>query len=354
VDRALDGWVEPVNVVHAADTAGGLLHRVAGAVPLRPRENMLRVVPAWEPGHEWRGWHDPLPRRPVDGIAVMANERGIATPLGVEFAPPHRARRIRYLLDASVAWSAKDMAHIHTDTHLASAWPLLALLAPLEGLSPGAARLRDRLLRWDRRMDADSPDAASYALVRHAVVRRVAAHPALATLAEPVRDPSYPEVFLPWLALVPRVGYALENLLTGGLVPAADLVRAGIEEAAATGAPAATWGETHRLVPWQALPAGEDGEEWPGLAGDHDCVLSTSSVPGLTDLSTRGPAARYVWDLARRDDSLWVVPLGASGVPGDVHHRDQLPRWLRGELVPVTTEWHHLHPTKESHDRHYR
>jgi penicillin amidase len=74
-------------------------------------------------------------------------------------------------------------------------------------------------------------------------------------------------------------------------------------------------------------------------------VLCTSAVPGLTDLAARGPAARYVWDLARREDSLWVVPLGASGTPGSPHHRDQLPLWLRGDLVPVITGWQHL--TKE-------
>ncbi|MYS70514.1 penicillin acylase family protein, partial [Streptomyces sp. SID5926] len=42
VDRALDAWAEPVNVVQAADTEGGLLHRVAGRVPVRPAANGLR------------------------------------------------------------------------------------------------------------------------------------------------------------------------------------------------------------------------------------------------------------------------------------------------------------------------
>lgn len=79
VDRALDGWAEPVNVVHAADTEGGLLHRVAGAVPLRDPANRLRPVPAWEPRHAWRGW-TPTPAEPVQGFAVMANARGIASP----------------------------------------------------------------------------------------------------------------------------------------------------------------------------------------------------------------------------------------------------------------------------------
>ncbi len=135
VDRAFERWVEPVNVVQAADTGGGLLHRVAGRVPLRHRDNGLRVVPAWEAAYTWSGEHRPLPRAEVDGVAVMANQRGLAGPLGVEFAPPYRADRIGRLRDGSKAWTAGDMAAVHTDTYLASARPLLDLAAGIEGLA---------------------------------------------------------------------------------------------------------------------------------------------------------------------------------------------------------------------------
>lgn len=342
VDRAVDLWAEPVNVVQAADTEGGLLHRVAGKVPVRAEANGVRLVPAWVPGHEWRGWHVPPRGGLTDGVAAMANQRGVAAPLGVEFAPPHRADRITALLGEKERWSAADMAAIHRDTHLASAAPLLDLLGALGTLPPEAADLRRTLLGWDRHMDADSEAAADYAALRSAVVRRLAAHPAFAALAAP---PAYPEVLLPWLALLPRVGFALEHLLRAeelyGIDRAA-LVRAAVEEAAAERAAARTagaltWGATHRLAPWRAV--GGAAYDEPGLSGDHDCVLCTSAVPGLTDLSARGPAARYVWDLADRDASLWVVPLGASGVPGSPHHRDQLPLWTRGELLPVVTDF---------------
>ncbi|MFE3324898.1 penicillin acylase family protein [Streptomyces sp. NPDC059176] len=351
VDRALDSWVEPVNVVHAADTEGGLLHRVAGRVPVRHGDNRLRVVPAWKREHAWRGWHE-MPRAEVGDLAVMANARGIATPLGVEFAPPHRAERIAELLEASAVWTAPRMAAVHTDTYLASAEPLLALAAGLDGLSARAGLLRGELLSWDRRMAADSTVAARFAAVRSAVVRRLASHPELAPLQGPF---DHPDVFLPWLYLPVKVAYALETLLTTRRltgIDRADVVRAALEEVARADDPQRTWGELHRLAPWQAL-AGTD-EEWPGLSGDHDCVLATSSVPGVTDHSARGPAARYVWDLARREDSLWVVPLGARGIPGDPHHRDQLPLWLRGGFVPVITDFDRLtpeHRTEERHDR---
>ncbi|WP_371644913.1 MULTISPECIES: penicillin acylase family protein [unclassified Streptomyces] len=336
IDRALDGWAEPVNVVHAADSEGGLLHRVAGAVPLRHRANRLRPVPAWDPQYAWQGWAE-TPAEPVQGFAVMANARGIASPLGVEFAPPHRADRIRELLSGSAHWSPKAMADVHRDTYLASAAPLLALLPGLDGLSPAAQALRTRLLAWDRHMAAESTDATVFSAFRAGVVRRFAADPALAGLAG---APSGPEVFHPWLYLVPRVGYALEGLLATALLPALDRaahVRAALEETAAADAPDTPWSQVHRLAPWSALP--DPDAQWPGLGGDHDCVNATSTVPGFTDLTARASAARYVWDLARREDSLWAVPLGADGVSGSPHHRDQLPFWARCELVPVVTDW---------------
>lgn len=359
VDRALDGWVEPVNVVQAADTDGGLLHRVAGKVPVRDDANRLRIVPAWDSKHAWRGWHD-MPRAdipdrepngerngvkgfaPIDGISVMANQRGISSALGVEFSPPYRANRIAQLLRAKKTWAPADMAAIHMDIQLDAAAPLLAIVERLDDLSPAATRLRDQLLTWDRRMAANSVDAGAFASVRSAIVLRIAADPRLAELAAVVRDPRYPELLTPWLALKPRIAFALERLLEAQPhlpLDARAIVRGALEDVAAGSAPAA-WGERHLLAPWRALP--DDEAPGPGLAGDHDCVLSTFSLPGITDLCARGPAARFVWDLAQRDHSAWIVPFGASGVAGDPHARDQLASWRSGELSPVVTDWNAL------------
>ena len=59
--------------------------------------------------------------------------------------------------------------------------------------------------------------------------------------------------------------------------------------------------------------------------------------------------ARYVWDLADRENSRWVVPFGASGVPDHEHFASQLPLWAAGDLIPVLTDWDLL--TKENHER---
>ncbi|MFI1227514.1 MULTISPECIES: penicillin acylase family protein [unclassified Streptomyces] len=337
VDRAVDAWVEPVNVVMAADTAGGLLHRVAGAVPVRDDANRRGVVDAWDPAVAWSGGWEPLPRADVHGRAVMANERSLASPLGVEFAAPHRARRIAALLDSRPRWSAADLPVVHTDTLLPTASLLLdRLITPRTDLSSPAAALREELRLWDRHMDAGSRGAAVFAAWRGALARRLTNDAALSGLG--VR-PDDPGVFVPWLSPLTRIGHALEHLTAPGALPDVDVAvhaRDALEEVAAAGAPA-TWGETHRLVVWEALP--EEGADRPPVHGDHDCVMSSSSLPGSTDLSARASAARYVWDLSCRADSAWITPLGAAGHPASPHRHDQLPLWLRGELVPVATEW---------------
>lgn len=275
-----------------------------------------------------------MPREAVDGPAVMANARELAAPLGVEFAAPHRARRIRELVNARTDWSVDDMPSIHTDTFLGSAGAVLDLLTDLDDLSPEAVALRTDLLGWDRHMDAASTTASSYAALRKALISRLTDHFTVLENAEVA------ELFAPWMDPLTHVSYALESLIDARLpsINLTWLARESLEEVAAR-KPRPPWGETHQLSPLHALrgPVFARDEE-PldlGLSGDHHCVLSTSSLPGLTDVCIRASAARYAWDLADRTASSWVVPLGASGVLGDPHHHDQLPMWLQGSLAPA-------------------
>lgn len=338
VDAALDEWVEPVNVVLAADTQGGTLHRVAGRVPERSAVNSETVVPADDARFEWRGWK-PMPRATVDGVAVMANERGLAAALGHDFAPPHRSERIGDLLAGRDRWDSAGMASIHTDTYAGAAGVLLDLVAKAD-----PSEVRDVLLAWDRRMDASSNEAATFARLRSAVARRLAAHPVLARLDDPA---AYPEIFHLWTGLETRIGFALENILVRG-VPGIDLDVVIGEALAETEVASEPWGAAHRLFALHAFAGLADGPAYEApdvmLAGDNDCVMSTTSVPGVSDVCVRGSVARYVWDLADRSASRWIVPLGASGIPGDAHQQDQLALWQRGELVPVSCAYREVIP----------
>ncbi|MDG4819315.1 penicillin acylase family protein [Micromonospora sp. WMMD956] len=351
VAAALKDWVEPVNSVLVADRSGAVTQLVAGLVPVRDERCRREPVPAWEPRYRWSGRYAALPRTTVTGPTACANDRrpDVAA-LGRDFAPPHRARRIRALLAEGAAPAA-----VHMDTQLDAG----VLRGVLDRLDPdartGPARdLWKRLADWDGRMAADSADAAAYAAWRAALARGLHEHPAL----RPLRAPgAYDELFRPWTNPLGRIGHALDAVVAGlpGLGVDVGPVAAAALEEVAHGDPPGTWGQRHALHPVH-LPVCPEVDaavaamrDRVALAGDSDCVLATSSVPGLSDACWRGPVARYVWDLTDRAASRWVVPFGASGRPDDPHFADQLPLWATGDLVPVETDWRLL--TRESEKR---
>ncbi|WP_203900261.1 GNAT family N-acetyltransferase [Virgisporangium aliadipatigenens] len=324
---ALEHWVEPVNSVLVVDSAGAAHWRVAGLVPERDDANRRTPVPAWAQRHAWRGYA-PTPGGAVEHIRVNANDArpGDTADLGVDFAAPHRARRIRELLDAGAEPTA-----VHTDT-LLDTTVLSGLLRRLP-----ASPTRDRLLAWDGQLRADSVEAGAYALWRNAFARRVASHSALVPLRA---AKSFDRVFDPWLHPGVRVGLALDGVVANAhVLPALakdleELAAAALDEVTEAG----EWGATHVLAPVRT-PHDAPGLPHPvPVSGDEACVLSTTSVPGVSDACWRGPVARYVWRLDGTP-SEWVVPFGASGRPDDPHFADQTPLWTAGELLPVVRPW---------------
>ena len=70
--------------------------------------------------------------------------------------------------------------------------------------------------------------------------------------------------------------------------------------------------------------------------------VDAQDIPGTRALDFRigvTSVARYVFDLADWDRSRWIVPLGASGHPGDPHYADQAERWAAVATVPMTYGW---------------
>lgn len=317
VDVALERWVEPVNNVIVADRAGRTLHRVAGRLPVR------------------------LPRiegRP-DGVLVTANDR--TNPdfdaLGDRFAPPGRASRLRELLVASDSWTPAAAAAVLGDVRLGDD-RLLSRVAALDpdSLSERGRVSRDRLLGWDRRLDAGSTQAALLVRVRDRLVLALAEAEPLAALADPA---AYGEMWAPWLWLPGRIASTLAGWLAADDPLGID-VAALLTAALDLEPDGATWGERHLFSPLHALTdlGVEHGFDPPvagrGLCGDSDCVAATGSIPGLPDC-VMGPVARYVWDLGDRGASRWAVPLGAAGDHRDPHHADQFDAWSTCRLIAL-------------------
>ena len=334
VVEAFGSWVDPVNRVLAADTAGTVLSATVGVAPdlARARRRLpLDGTTSSRPAAD----RLPAPAIAVVDVAVDANERPERSPidLGYAYPPPHRATRIRSLLAERQPRTTDAFAEIWADTASGSAAALGAWL-------PAATDLRD----WDGRMDAASMAAGRFAAWRSGVVRRVTAHPALAPLHTPH---GFGQVFQPWLSVGPQVAAALPRLLAHPAIApdASRMCAEAWDEASA----APDWGSTHRMLPLHVV-ADVPGAAAPvtgldvAVSGDGDTVRCTGSTPGTSDRSWRGSVARWAWDLADRDRSLWSVPFGASGDPASPHFADQLAAWTEARPTRVTTDWARLRP----------
>ena len=373
VEKALTGWVEPVNRVVVGDTSGHVVHHLAGVLPDRHPDNYWLPVPAWSADHRWRGAIASSVNggtaAPVDDFSVISNQRTADTaalqPPATECVPPHRADRITTLLSWRTALTTDDSVRIQRDHLLDDREPLLRLISRLEPRTDGARGIVDRLRAWDRVMDADSPEAYLYAEVRAHLVRGLVRSPGLVPLAH--RHP-FPAVFDPWFVALPRVAAATASVVerVGELGTDVDAVLADALDEVSTLVEhldeTPTWGSVHVLAPihgFDLVGATSAHRElsrllrpYPHpLGGDTETVSASASAVGLTHACSLGSAARYVWDLADRDASLWVVPLGASGDPRSPAYEDQAPLWARGDLLRVdagtpreTTPAHHLDP----------
>lgn len=341
VIEALDSWVDPVNRVLAADRAGAVLSATVGVVTDRAHPQRRRVLQGRSPATDRM-----LPAASaVTDIAVDANERP-ASPeidLGWAYPSPHRARRIRHLLERRRPRSTAEFIEIWGDTQSGAHSSLLARL-PSGELPVAAAVARDALRRWDGRMDAASDGAGVFAAWRNALVLAVAEHPALA----PLRSPHpFGAVFDPWMGVESQIASALPRVLQHPALAAdiSALVATALESAAS----ASAWGATHRMLPLHVL-ADVAGITPPGadidtvLSGDGDTVRCTGSTPGVTDRSWRGSVARWAWDLDDRTRSLWSVPFGASGDPASPHFADQHAGWAQVRPTRVVTDWASLTP----------
>lgn len=349
VDDVLDAmrsWVEPVNSGIVADRSGAVRHFVPGRVPLRDERNVDVPVPAWDPRYRWTGEYAEMPVEVVDDLVANGNDRASGGGLGKYYAPGWRAGRITALLrelpDRSADVAA--MQAIHGDVHLGPARLAQEILRQVDATGP-AQSIKDEILAWDGRMDADSHGALVYAEWRAAMTDWIAEQPPFVALRDP--DP-LPAVYASTMDLRTRIGVAFDAVCRNADKLDLDLA-AGVEaalQAVAADPPAGTWGDVHRLAPLHGLSGLADDHvpplPDPRLGGDANCVRSTHSTPGVTHRCSMASMARYVWDLDDPANSRWVVPFGASGLPGHPHYVDQTDAWARAELYPVVLDWTRL------------
>ncbi|HUV08379.1 MAG TPA: penicillin acylase family protein [Spirochaetia bacterium] len=359
--NALRSWDVPAQNFIYADVSGNIAYQAAGRIPIRARGDGLFPAPGWTREFEWTGFvpFAELPRlfNPEKGYIVTANNPVTALDYpyfqGTDFDYGYRARRIADMIEALKGRiSSEDIAVMQADSLNLSALEILPYLEPLIFSDRTLEAARNRLLRWNGIMEADSPDAALFGYFNVALVERTFKDQIPESLWHPAKA----------LKSVSRLQNALYFLLkdpsnswwddvsTPSFVETRDdILLRSFEEAYARGAKQLgknldnwRWGKVH-TVTFQNQTLGKSGNRLVegifnrgpfSVSGGLGQVSSTNftfdrpfSVHSLSSM-------RQIIDLADFSRSLFMHTTGQSGHPAHRHYDDFINSWLRGQYHP--------------------
>ncbi len=372
-------WVDPCNNFLLADVHGNAGYLCRGQIPIRSQANAWLPVPGWTGEHEWQGQipFDELPRsiNPAEGYIATANNRPVGDDypyyIGVDFVPGFRARRVTEGLLSLTKPDASDMAKVHGQKGSIPAETYVDLLKRVEPQDELSVEAKKRMLAWSGSqpglMDADLVAPTIYSACRDQVLQQLFEHNLGQELANEVCRPAnrgkstFINRFKAQLLVMIREDD--RSLLPPGEDWASVMSRAlskgvkALQELLGEDMNQWRWERVHQARPKHPLsmsqPAMSAVLDPPAIpaSGDGDTPLAGAYSPSDPATITSLSVARYAYDLAEWDNSLWVVPLGSSGHPGSNHYHDQSDAWRRVEMVPMIYSWERIIAESETQQR---
>ena len=377
--ESMRDWIDPVNNFLVADVKGAFGYLCRGRIPIRSMDNAWLPAPGWTGEHEWQGYipFEEMPRSldPESGYVATANNRPVGDDypyyIALDFTPGFRAERVTRRLLSLDRPSAADMAEVHREMVSAPARAYLGFLQDVTPESPEAARAKAKLLGWDCRMDAAAVEPTIYSAFRDALLKDVLEGYLGPELAQASWKPEGRGLGLFLGRLKARLivliasddrrmlapGETWQGLMSRALTRAVAELAARLGGDMDSGIEAWQWGRVHLAKPTHTLSASR-----PDLAelldpppipssGDGDTPLAGGYAAANFATVTSLSVARYSYDTANWDNSLWVVPLGASGHPGSPHYHDQSESWRKVEMVPMEYDWAGIADNSETQQR---
>ena len=364
---SMRGWVDPANNFLFADVDGNIGYLSRGEIPIRSGQNARLPVPGWMGDHEWQGNipFEEMPRsiNPAEGYIVTANNKPVDDDypyyISSEFTPGFRAERVREALLALDKPTAADMARVHNERISVPALAYIEYLkahrVEIRTYDSMTAKALQILLGWSGSLDAGDVAPTIYSAFRDALLHRIYRHNLGDKLTEEAWHPAnrgtgafMGRVKTQLIYLFPEddrrllpEGETWVSIMSAALAEAVETLRHTLGEEVAEW----NWDRLHQARPRHTLsdafPEMADLLDPPPIpmSGDGDTPLAGAYSPA--DPATVGglSVARYAYDLADWDNSLWAIPLGASGNPGSPHYYDQSETWRQVRMIPMEYGW---------------
>lgn len=324
---ALKRWKLPTAEFVYADVEGRVATQTAGLVPARAPGRGRLPSAGWQRDTNWRGW--------VTADRLPSNLGGRSAALVAAPDNPARTGRMAQRLAGSTTPAGARAAL--RDVLAWNAGQLVPLLSAVTAADPIVEEARQRLLRWDRAVTAESRDALLYVIWEHALRRRLGSMRIPSILLDEFVLRSE-RVLVPALTMPSNVWFdgdavkSRDALLVDALTAAVD------DERRWTSADAsATWGRFQSLTFHHVLAISPEARRRYDagpfvLPGYHGTVFATGRAG--TERSI-GPALEYVFDLSNWDASRAIIAPGQSAAPDSPHFGDLGVLWVRGDSAPL-------------------
>lgn len=323
---AAENYKVPSENLIYADRAGNIGWIAGGRAPLRNGWNGLLPVPGGTGEYEWQGWlpikDHPQKYNPPEHWIATANAN-ILPPkyphlLGFDFSPPFRQDRLRELLQGEHKFTIADFARMQYDI---VSLPARRFQQVLRRWNPRDARLeavRQRLLKWDARISADSAEALIYEIWMMILPSKLFGPElgARVSLATTLRE-------LEAAPASPALGESLQ------------LALGQLEKALGPEGPRWTWGTVHQLGfrhPINRPGFHVDPQPQPG---DANTVFAASWAATRPFAMNHGASFREILDPADWDRSVITNVPGESGDPASPHYKDLFADWTAGRHHPL-------------------
>ena len=374
---SMRGWVDPCNNFLFADVDGNIGYLCRGEIPIRPLENARLPVPGWTGEHDWQGNipFEEMPRsiNPPEGYIATANNKPVGDDypyyISSEFTPGFRAERVTAGLLALDKPTAADMAEVHSERISIPAQAFLRYMrahrSQIKAEGVHAILALEKLLAWDGSMDAEEVAPTIYSALRDALLHRIY----LYNLGETLTGEGWHPANRGTAAFVARLRNQLIYMFPEDdrrLLPPRETWPSMMSAALADGVAKlrATLGDGLDQWRWdrvhQARPVHTLSVAFPELAkqldppaipmsGDGDTPLAGAYSPADMATVSGLSVARYAYDLADWDNSMWAIPLGASGNAGSPHYHDQAETWRQVQMIPMEYGWDGIIARSQDH-----
>ncbi len=303
---------------------------------------------------DWKGYvpFEQLPTsfNPENGYVSSANNKTVPDDypyyIGAGFALPYRINRIRQMLDEKDIFGIEDFKRMINDQHSDYA----ALMTPFilrlndkkDKLTDAEVKALETLSGWDYDMNAELVAPAVFEYFRISFARML--------LADELED-LYEKIFYLskdyYIYRILKTGpdnwvddvstpetETLDDIIMKSFKDCVASMRSQIGEDQAKW----TWGNVHKIIISHPLGSAVplldkvfsfNSDEYP-VGGSNHTVSPYSFDPGF--IIDHGASERHIFNTADWDESLTVIPTGASGIPADEFYLSQTKAYINKEF----------------------